>query len=64
MQKSKDEETLELSPVDQALFDSVVSAFPSDPMTNTEFEDAQRIHNSEHAISDVIAWTKNTRSPG
>lgn len=61
MKTSNDVETFELSPVDRALFDSVVSAFPSGPMTNDEFEAAQRACNGDYPISDVIAWEK-TRS--
>jgi hypothetical protein len=47
-----------LSPVDQKLFDSIVSAFPSDPLTDEEFEAAQHVSNTEHKLEDVIAWAK------
>ena len=46
--------SIELSPVDQALFDGVVSAFPSEPMTDEEFEEAQRLRDDEWPIGEVI----------
>jgi hypothetical protein len=48
-----------LSPGERALIDSVLSAFPSEPMTDAEFEAARRMRSNEVSIDDVIAHAKN-----
>jgi hypothetical protein len=48
----------ELSPGERALVDSVLSAFPSEPMTDAEFKAARRMVNDEVSIDDVIAYAK------
>jgi hypothetical protein len=40
------------------MFDSVVSALPSGPMTDAEFEVAQRMSDQEYPVEDVVAWMK------
>ncbi|MDR2165457.1 MAG: hypothetical protein LBO79_07545 [Zoogloeaceae bacterium] len=48
-----------LSDWERALFDSVVGAFPDDPMTDAEFAEAQKPKDNEIPIEDVIAWHKD-----